>query len=109
MNDPLLRVALLRSAALVVVTLEGELDVHAAPAADAAMTTAAGSAPGVVLDLRGLEFIDSSGLKLVLVWHRRLAERGIAFTLVRGAPHVQRPFSSAGLDGLLPWADEPPA
>ncbi len=63
----------------------------------------------VTVVLRGeLEFIDSSGLKLVLAWERTLRDRGIGYSLVRGAPHVQRPFTSAGLDELLPFADQPP-
>lgn len=92
----------------VTVLLHGELDAHGEPSADLALETAAGRTSAVVLDLRGLAFIDSTGMRLVLQWSRRLGERGIAFTVVRGAEHVQRPFTSAGLDGLLPFVDGPP-
>lgn len=109
MTRPGLIVELIAGPGHTAVVLRGELDAHTEPEADAALATASGAASHVVLDLRGLEFIDSSGLKLVLVWNRRLSERGVAFTIVRGAPQVQRPFASAGLDDLLAFVDGPPA
>ena len=109
MTRPGLIVELIAGPGHTAVVLRGELDAHTEPEADAALATASGAASHVVLDLRGLEFIDSSGLRLVLLWHRRLQESGSAFSVVRGQPHVQRPFSSAGLDDLLPFADGPPA
>ena len=93
----------------VTVVLRGELDTHGERKADAALDAAAGQAAHVVLDLRALDFIDSTGLKLALVWNRRLQDRGIMFSIIRGGPNVQRPFTSAGLDDLLPFADESPA
>lgn len=109
MSLPDLVVTVDRNQGRVTVLLAGELDVHGAPTAHVALEDAAATAERVVLDLRALEFIDSSGLKLLLVWHRRLAERQVPFAVVRGPAHVQRPFSSAGLDGLLPFMDGPPA
>lgn len=109
MSSPDLEVEVVRATDHVAVVLRGELDAHGEAEAHAALDEASAAGAGVVLDLRGLEFVDSSGLKLVLVWNRRLKERGVAFTVVRGAPHVQRPFTSAGLDDLLPFADGPPS
>lgn len=91
------------------VLLHGELDANTEAAAHDAMTRAADGASEVVLDLRGLDFVDSSGLKLAVVWTRRLREDGVALTILRGGPQVQRPFASAGLDALLPFADGPAA
>lgn len=109
MSRPDLVVEVLRKAEQVTVALQGELDVHGEPEAHAALQEAVQDAGHLVLDLRGLEFIDSSGLKLVLVWNRRLQERALPFSVVRGPAHVQRPFASAGLEGLLPFVDGPPA
>lgn len=109
MSRPELEVALVHEGPRVRVVLRGELDVHSQAAAHEALARAAGESRDVVLDLRGLEFIDSSGLKLVLVWHRRLRDDGAAFSVVRGPAHVQRPFTSAGVDRLLPFVDGPPA
>ena len=90
------------------VVLADELDIRSEPQARAALQQALTQAPSAVLDLRGLEFIDSSGVKLVLVAQRRAAEQGVAFSVVRGAAHIHRPFSSAGLDDRLPFVDGPP-
>ena len=110
MSTPSLVVDVRTSASGVVVALAGELDVHHAERAHEALATAAADgASAIVLDLRDLDFVDSSGLKLVLVWHRRLQERDVAFSVVRGPAHVQRPFASAGVEDLLPFVDRPPA
>lgn len=108
MTAPLLVVEQVREPGYAAVVLRGELDGHGEPEAHAALEAAAAGAAHVVVDLRGLEFIDSSGLRLVLAWKRILCDRGIEYSVVRGAPHVQRPFTSAGLDALLPFADRPP-
>jgi len=108
MTPPALTVELVCDPTYVTVVLRGELDELGVPDAHAALETAAAGADHVVMDLRELEFIDSSGLKLVLAWERNLRDRGVGYSLVRGAPHVQQPFTSAGLDELLPFADRPP-
>ena len=46
----------------------------------------------VVLDLRELEFMDSSGLRLVVLAERALARPAARFALVRGTDDVQRVF-----------------
>lgn len=106
MNRPELSTEVAERGGRALVALRGELDIHGEPVATAALERAAATGLPVVLDLRGLEFIDSSGLLVVVTWSRRLAER---FSVVRGPAHVQRPFASAGLDGLLPFTDAPPA
>lgn len=109
MTAPDLVVELVRTPAHALVVLRGELDADAEPEVQAALDAAGAGAVPVVLDLRGLEFIDSTGLRLVLAADRRLRARGVAFSVVRGPQHVQRPFTSAGLDELVPFVDEPPA
>jgi anti-sigma B factor antagonist len=75
----------------VVLRLDGELDLASVPALENAMTeeTFDGMAE-IVLDLRGLEFIDSTGLRAILQQDQRSTERGQAFALVRGPEQVQR-------------------
>ena len=109
MTSAQLVVEVVRSDARVVIVLRGELDADSEPEAGAALAAAGDGAGAVALDLRGLDFIDSSGLKLVLAADRRLRERGVAFSVLRGPVHVQRAFTSAGLDDLLPFVDELPA
>ena len=109
MTSPHLVVEIRRTEDRVVVVLRGELDANSEPEASAALAAATEDAGAVAVDLRGLDFIDSSGLKLVLAADRRLRERGVAFSVIRGPAHVQRAFTSAGLDALLPFVDEPSA
>lgn len=59
----------------------------------------------VVLDLRQLGFIDSSGLRVVALSHRRRPGR---LAVVKGSGAVQRVFEMCGLVELLPFIDEAP-
>jgi anti-anti-sigma factor len=59
----------------------------------------------IVLDLRELEFIDSSGLQVIVMAHRRQAGRLI---VVKGSQRVQRVFEVCNMVRLLPLVDRPP-
>lgn len=62
----------------------------------------------LVLDLRGVEFLDSSGLTMILEQHRRAEQAGFPFVLTRGPERVQRIFDITGLMHRLTFRDEPP-
>jgi anti-sigma B factor antagonist len=49
----------------------------------------------IVLDLRGLRFMDSTGLRLIMGQDALARADGHAFTLVAGPPAVQRIFELA--------------
>jgi len=59
----------------------------------------------IVLDLRELEFIDSSGLQVIVKAHRRQAGRLI---VVKGPQRVQRVFEVCDMVRVLPLVDRPP-
>ena len=59
----------------------------------------------LVLDLRDLTFVDSTGLRLLVQTDARAREGGFELALVRGRPEVQRVFELAGLAELLPFVD----
>jgi anti-sigma B factor antagonist len=61
----------------------------------------------LVLDLRGLEFIDSSGLRLVVLTDRRAREAGRRFALVPGSETVQRVFEITRMRERLEFVSEP--
>jgi anti-anti-sigma factor len=89
-----------------VVELADEFDIAAAPGVEAEFARVeAGDAQMVVLDLRGLAFIGSSGLRVIVLAHRRLAER---LVVVKGPRSVQRVFELCDMDRPLPFVDEPP-
>jgi anti-sigma B factor antagonist len=62
----------------------------------------------LVLDLRGLTFMDSTGLRLVIRWHTAAEDEGFRFAVVPGPEVVQRVFRLTGMDAHLMLA-EPPA
>jgi anti-anti-sigma factor len=57
----------------------------------------------LVLDLRGLSFIDSTGLHLLVALHQRAQREGFKLTLVAPAPPVDRAIQLCGLDASLPF------
>jgi anti-anti-sigma factor len=89
-----------------IIMLSGELDLATASELALAIGVAeATSATVIVLDLRELEFIDSSGIHAVVDARRRVGERLI---LVRGTGCVQRVFELCGLVECLSFVDAPP-
>ncbi len=58
----------------------------------------------VTLDLSGLRFLDTSGLRLVLETAEAARTQGFAFTVLPGIPAVQRLFDVAGVTELVPFA-----
>jgi anti-sigma B factor antagonist len=59
----------------------------------------------LVLDLRQVTFMDSTGLRLILSWDDAAREDGIDFSLVPGTPGVQRLFEITGVLGRLAFAE----
>ncbi len=59
----------------------------------------------VVLDLRGLSFIDSTGLRLLVTLDERAAREGFLLTLVAPAAPVDRTIQLCGLAQVLPFVE----
>ena len=93
----------------VVVLPRGELDMASAPELEQTLMPRLESGSWVVLDLRSLEFIDSSGLRVVVGAHRAAEDGGGRFTCVRGATGstVHRIVEIAGIDGVIEMVDDP--
>jgi anti-anti-sigma factor len=81
----------------VTVVPEGELDLATAPLLDGVLRREADGAKAVVVDLRGLTFIDSTGVGLLLRWTRESAAAGREFRLTPGSERVQLVFAMSGL------------
>jgi anti-anti-sigma factor len=99
----------LTSAGDALIALTGELDLSGAAPLDEEIDRLAGAegVRRVVLDLRGLEFMDSSGLRLVALAERRLGAADRELVLVRGPEAVQRVFAITRMDDHLTFVDEP--
>jgi anti-sigma B factor antagonist len=59
----------------------------------------------LIVDLRGLRFMDSTGLRLVLRWHAAAAADGFELGVVPGAPAIQRVFELTGTLDRVPFVD----
>ena len=90
------------------ITVRGELDIATVPRLDRDLRQAETETALVVLDLRELEFIDSSGTHLLLAAHRRMCAAGGRLVVVRGAPEVTWLLELIGLDLELELVDWPP-
>ena len=101
----------LTSAGDALIALSGELDLSGAAPLDEEIDRLAAEdgVRRVVLDLRGLEFMDSSGLRLVALAERRLTAADRELVLVRGPEAVQRVFEITRMDDHLTFVDEPGA
>jgi anti-sigma B factor antagonist len=62
----------------------------------------------LVLDLRGLRFMDSTGLRLVIRWDTAAKEDGFQFAIVPGVDVVDRVFRLTGMNEHLTVAEPPP-
>ena len=90
----------------VVVRLSGDMDLAAFDAVDELLANAQSNGHrSVRIDLRGLEFIDSSGIRLLLAAHSRAERSGHQFCIIRGSERIQRVFALTDLDGRLPFCD----
>jgi anti-sigma B factor antagonist len=81
----------------------GELDIATAPRLERALV--GGRQPGdrVVLDLADLEFLDSTGLRVIVHAVEAARTHGWELTLRQGPPPVRRVFEISGVLGALPF------
>jgi anti-sigma B factor antagonist len=89
--------------------VSGELDIATAPQFEHALGRAQADAALVILDLRELEFIDSSGAHVIAGANGRARQAGGRLVVVRGPVQVERLFALVGLDRRLELVDHPPA
>ncbi len=84
--------------------LSGELDIASAAELKAMLLELArDGTTGITLDLRGLTFMDSTGLFMVL-FAKELSDRhGYDLSLIPGPPKIQRVFELTALLDVLPF------
>ena len=93
-----------RTAALTYVELFGELDLSCEDQFEKAVDTV--QSGRLVIDLRALTFIDSSGLRMLLRTWQRSHRDGFTLEIVGVRDQVARVFRITGLDDALPMADQ---
>jgi anti-anti-sigma factor len=104
---PPFRVGTTRLDGTLVVAPEGEIDISTAPALRDTLARAGPDVRQLVLDLRAVDFMDTSGLQIVVEQLRECDSGGRGFAIVRGTAPVQRLLDVAGLTPRLHLVDTP--
>ena len=90
----------------VVVTPTGELEMTTAPPLDDELRALRKrGCAHIVVDLRGVTFMDSAGLRVLLSLRNDARRDGFALTLVRGPREVHRVFELTATQGLFDWRE----
>ena len=101
-------VAVHKEAGATVLQLSGELDIAAAPTLEEQLASVFADGPNMlVVDLRRLEFIDSTGLSVLVKANQRAEDGGLRFGLAGGGTQVRRLLSLTGIADRVTVADEP--
>jgi anti-sigma B factor antagonist len=105
---PLLEFTVEREGDVVRLVLSGELDISSASRVEREIALLEDQAPRMlVLDLRGLEFMDSTGLRIVVSANARAEDSGRRLAVVRGPEAVHRIFRITRLEERLEMVDDP--
>lgn len=92
-----------------VIAVSGELDLASSPALEEELERVSGAQELdlVIVDLRELEFMDSTGLSVLIRAQQRTEEQGRRFGLVKGSQQVERLLSLTGVAARLTVVETP--
>jgi anti-sigma B factor antagonist len=82
------------------IDLVGRLDTLTAPALEKTITDSIGSSENLVLDFKGLEYISSAGLRVLLGTQKRLQKSG-SMKLIRVCEDVMEVLEMTGFADIL--------
>jgi anti-anti-sigma factor len=83
-------------------TLFGEFDIRSVDAATRALDALLGRGPDtLVIDLSGLEFVDSTGVRFLVQGRDRARALGVQLSLVPGSGSVRRVLKVSGVIALF--------
>jgi anti-anti-sigma factor len=92
----------------VVIGVTGELDLASSPELERELERGTSSdVELLIIDLRRLEFMDSTGLSVLVRAHQRATENGKRLAIVKGPQQVQRLLSLTGVADRLTVVDTP--
>ena len=85
-----------------IVRLTGRFDSSAAASAEAGLNAAlGGDAPQLAIDMTGLEYISSAGLRVLLVLAKKVQQAKGKIALFGLNPNVREVFSVSGFDTIF--------
>ncbi len=92
-----------RRRASTVLNVSGDIDVYSAPELrDALAHLIKDASGGIVLDLSGTDFIDSSALGVLVSARKQLEGNPVTLKLVCTKPHLLRVFEITRLNEIIP-------
>lgn len=84
------------------ILMEGRLDIDGAAAIDLRMNVLAGNAKFLLIDLRGVSFIGSMGLRSIVVPAQAVRRRGGKAALFGPVPMVEEVIKASNIDQVIP-------
>jgi anti-sigma B factor antagonist len=90
-----------------IVALQGDLDIASEAQALAELTAAMDGCDVIVADLRRLDFLDSTGVRVLIATDLRAKEHGMRFGVVRGGGMVARLLEVTRIDQRFPVVEDP--
>ena len=85
-----------------VVYLFGDVDLAREAELIALFSDAVGMGQPVVVDAGGIDFVDSTGLRALLIAHQQCADAGTTLALRNVPSRLQRLLELSGVDALIP-------
>jgi anti-sigma B factor antagonist len=93
---------IIRGETEVVVAVEGQIDLATVPLLWGSFQEATSDvSTRVIIDVSATTFIDSTGMAVFLMAHKRLRDKGAELVLRSPTPPVRRVLQMAGLDKIL--------
>jgi anti-sigma B factor antagonist len=84
------------------VVLDGRLDIDGAQAVDGPMTAIAGTCNAVLVDLRGVSYLGSMGLRSLVAPARAIKSRGGKMVLFGPNEFVDKVLKASGINTMIP-------
>ena len=83
------------------IDVEGRLDTKTTPELEAALEDTSLDVSKVTFDFDNLDYISSSGLRLLLVVYKEMAKRGGTMVVINANESIQEVFEATGFDGIF--------
>jgi anti-anti-sigma factor len=84
------------------VVLTGRLDIAGAHTIDLQFSTVSGAYRNIIVDMQGVSFLASIGIRTLLLGAKTVQRRGGKFLLIAPRPEVEEVLTVTGVDELMP-------
>lgn len=84
------------------VHIEGEIDLSTAPQFERELMESAGNGAPLIVDLGDVDFMDSTGIGVLVRTSKKIAQQASSMSLVCAKGPVRKVLEVSGLDGVIP-------